>query len=156
MDGLPVTIRMLDPPLHEFLPRPAQVNEDMTKLLGFEDPNELIEAIESMHEENPMLGLRGCRLAIVREGLTTMQVEAIMHGAIDVKENNAAANPRPRIMIPLVGNIAEFKHQALEVKAAAKRVQEERKMNISYEIGTMIEVRTIECFSECRTLNNPL
>ena len=140
MDNLPVTIRMLDPPLHEFLPRPAQINDDMAKLLGFEDPDELIEAIESMHEENPMLGLRGCRLAIVREGLTTMQVEAIMHAAIDLKEKNAAANPRPRIMIPLVGNIAEFKHQALEVKATAKRVEEERKMKINYEIGTMVEV----------------
>ncbi|KAL3922426.1 MAG: hypothetical protein SGILL_002212 [Bacillariaceae sp.] len=140
MDGLPVTVRMLDPPLHEFLPRPAQVNDDMVKLLGFENAERLIDAIESMHEENPMLGLRGCRLAIVREGLTTMQVEAIMHAAIDIKESIPNANPRPRLMIPLVGNLSEFKHQALEVKAAATRVLKERQMEIPFEIGTMIEV----------------
>lgn len=140
MNGLPVTVRMLDPPLHEFLPRPSQVDDDMAKVLGYEDPEELIDAIESMHEENPMLGLRGCRLAIVREGLTTMQVEAIMHAAADLKEKDTGADPRPRIMIPLVGNIEEFKHQALEVKAAAKRVLEVRAMDIAYEIGTMIEV----------------
>jgi pyruvate, orthophosphate dikinase len=112
----------------------------MAKVLGYEDPEELIDAIESMHEENPMLGLRGCRLAIVREGLTTMQVEAIMHAAADLKEKDAGADPRPRIMIPLVGNIEEFKHQALEVKAAAKRVLDLRDMVIPYDIGTMIEV----------------
>ncbi|KAL3917276.1 MAG: hypothetical protein SGILL_004791 [Bacillariaceae sp.] len=140
MDGLPVTVRMLDPPLHEFLPRPEQVNVDMAKLLGFDSPERLVEAIESMHEENPMLGLRGCRLAIVREGLSTMQVEAIMHAAADIKEANSSANPRPRLMIPLVGNVSEFKHQALEVKAAATRVLRERKVEVPFEIGTMIEV----------------
>jgi pyruvate, orthophosphate dikinase len=140
MNGLPVTIRMLDPPLHEFLPRPSQVDDDMAKVLGYEDPDELIDAIECMHEENPMLGLRGCRLAIVREGLTTMQVEAIMNAAADLREKDPSADPRPRIMIPLVGNVEEFKHQALEVKAAAKRVLELRDTVIPFEIGTMIEV----------------
>jgi pyruvate, orthophosphate dikinase len=140
MNGLPVTVRMLDPPLHEFLPRPSQVGDDMAKTLGYEDPEDLVDAIESMHEENPMLGLRGCRLAIVREGLTTMQVEAIMHAAADLKEKDSTLDPHPRIMIPLVGNIAEFKQQALEVKAAAKRVLQERKSDIPFEIGTMIEV----------------
>lgn len=141
MNGLPVTVRLLDPPLHEFLPRPAAVNDDMAKQLGFESSEELVEAIDSMHEENPMLGLRGCRLAIVREGLSTMQVEAIMNAAADLLEKDPVnAKPRPRIMIPLVGNVAEFQHQALEVKRTAQRVQEERKMTIKYEIGTMIEV----------------
>jgi pyruvate,orthophosphate dikinase len=69
-----------------------------------------------------------------------MQVEAIMHAAADIKEADASANPCPRLMIPLVGNVSEFKHQALEVKAAATRVLKERKMNIPFEIGTMIEV----------------
>lgn len=140
MNGMPVTVRMLDPPLHEFLPRPTQVNDALAKMCGYEDPSELVNAVESMHEENPMLGLRGCRLAIVREGLTTMQVEAIMHAAVDLKEEDASANPYPRIMIPLVGNISEYKHQALEVKAAAQRVLKERNADILYEIGTMIEV----------------
>lgn len=143
MDGLPVTVRMLDPPLHEFLPRPKQIDDEMARTLGYEDPEELVDAIESMHEENPMLGLRGCRLAIVREGLTTMQVEAIIHAAADLKEKDPSANPRPRIMIPLVGNVAEFKLQALEVKAAAKRVLKLRNLDtndIPFEIGTMIEV----------------
>lgn len=149
MNGLPVTVRMLDPPLHEFLPHPEQVNYEMTKQLGFENEAELIEAIESMHEENPMLGLRGCRLAIVREGLTTMQVEAIMHAAADLMEKDpVGGKPLPRIMIPLVGNIAEFKHQALEIKAAAQRVEEERKMLIPFEIGTMIEVPRAALISE--------
>ncbi len=141
MNGLPVTVRMLDPPLHEFLPHPEQVNEEMAKELGFETAKDLIEAIESMHEENPMLGLRGCRLGIVREGLTTMQVEALIHAAADLMEKDPVnANPRPRIMIPLVGNVAEFKQQALEAKTAAQRVEKERKIFVPFEIGTMIEV----------------
>mmetsp|Transcript_58392 Transcript_58392/g.142806 ORF Transcript_58392/g.142806 Transcript_58392/m.142806 type:complete len:912 (-) Transcript_58392:200-2935(-) len=140
MDGLPVTVRLLDPPLHEFLPRPEAVNDDMVKQLGFDSKEELIEAIQSMHEENPMLGLRGCRLAIVREGLSQMQVEAIMSAAADVIDANSKANPRPRIMIPLVGHLAEFKKQAIEVKRTAERVKVDRSMDIKYEIGTMIEV----------------
>lgn len=140
MDGLPVTVRLLDPPLHEFLPRPEAVNDDMVKQLGFESKDELVDAIQSMHEENPMLGLRGCRLAIVREGLTTMQVEAIMSAAADLISENPNANPCPRIMIPLVGHVAEFRDQALEVKRTAERIKTERKIEIRYEIGTMIEV----------------
>ena len=79
MDGKPVTIRLCDPPLHEFLPKIAQVDDDMTKELGYDDQGALIADIEAMHEENPMLGLRGCRLAIVRPELTDMQVEVSIH-----------------------------------------------------------------------------
>ena len=142
MNDKPVTIRMLDPPLHEFLPRLSQVDEAMAMQLGFgTDAKGLREKIDSLHEENPMLGLRGCRLAIVRPELTVMQVEAILHAAADLLEERPGdAKPRPRIMIPLVGSVAEFEKQALTVKRVADRVQKERKMKIPYEIGTMMEV----------------
>ncbi len=140
MDGKPVTVRLLDPPLHEFLPRPAQVDKELCAQLGFTEPDELVAAIEELHEENPMLGLRGCRLAIVREGLTEMQVEAIMNAAADRIEEDVNAKPHPRIMVPLVGTVAEFEQQALLIKKTAERVKVERKSNVVYEIGTMIEV----------------
>jgi len=141
MDAKPVTIRLLDPPLHEFLFRSDQVDEAMAMQLGFgTDVKALKEKVESLHEENPMLGLRGCRLAIVRPELTVMQVEAILNAAADLLEENPVAEPRPRIMVPLVGSVAEFEHQALTIKRVATRVQKERGMNISYEIGTMLEV----------------
>lgn len=141
MDGLPVTVRLLDPPLHEFLPQLDQVDEAMAEQLGFgTDVNGLKDKIASLHEENPMLGLRGCRLAIVRPELTVMQTEAILHAAADVGQENPEAKPRPRIMVPLVGSIAEFEQQALTIKRVAKRVQKERGMGLPYEIGTMLEV----------------
>lgn len=141
MNDKPVTVRLLDPPLHEFLPRPEQVNDELAKQLGYNKPSELIEAVEAMHEENPMLGLRGCRLAIARQGLSEMQVEAIMNAAADLMEKDPVnAKPRPRIMVPLVGNVNEFEQQALVIKATAEKVKADRKINIPYEIGTMIEV----------------
>lgn len=141
MNDKPVTVRLLDPPLHEFLPRPNQVNQELATQLGYSIPEDLIDAIETLHEENPMLGLRGCRLGIVREGLTEMQVEAIMHAAADLMEKDPAnAKPRPRIMVPLVGTVAEFEQQGLIIKKTAEKVKAERKIDIPYEIGTMIEV----------------
>eukprot|EP00980_Cylindrotheca_fusiformis_P003579 scaffold794_cov131-Cylindrotheca_fusiformis.AAC.3 len=138
MNDKPVTIRLLDPPLHEFLPRVGQVDTALAAQLGFNDPKELIAAIESMHEENPMLGLRGCRLGVVRRGLTEMQVDAIMNAAADLAQQDG--KPRPRIMIPLVGSVNEFEEQALIVKAIAEKVMTERRLDFPYEIGTMIEV----------------
>lgn len=140
MDNKPVTIRLLDPPLHEFLPRGSEVNETFALALGYEDKQALLDDIESMHEENPMLGLRGCRLAIVHSELTVMQVEAIMRAAADLLDENPKAKPFPRIMVPLVGSVAEFQQQAILIKNTAERVKEERGHNIRYEIGTMIEV----------------
>ena len=119
MDSKPVTIRLLDPPLHEFLPRVQQVDEAMATELGYSSPGSLISDIEDMHEENPMLGLRGCRLAIVRPEVATMQAEAIINAAIDVMEADPNAKPFPRIMVPLVGSISEFENQALAIKKAA-------------------------------------
>jgi len=142
MNGNPVTIRLLDPPLHEFLPRPEAVHEEMAEELGFgRDTSQMLACIESMHEENPMLGLRGCRLGIVKPEFTQMQVEAIMTAAADfMEESPNTANVHPRIMIPLVGSINEYKNQALLIKREAERIKAERKLDIPYEIGTMIEV----------------
>ena len=142
MNGLPVTIRLLDPPLHEFLPRLDQCDADLAEQLGYgSDVRALRETIESMEEENPMLGLRGCRLGLTRPELTVMQVEAVMHGAADwLKADPGCADPRPRIMIPLVGSVAEFERQARTVRAVAESVKEARGLDIPYEIGTMMEV----------------
>jgi pyruvate,orthophosphate dikinase len=141
MDGKIVTVRMLDPPLHEFLPRPEKVTKELAEQLGFGgDTKAFTDAINAMHEENPMLGLRGCRLGIIHPDFTEMQVEAIMNAAADQIDENPKANPRPRIMIPLIGSTAEFKNQALICKAVAERINKERMVDIPYEIGTMIEV----------------
>ena len=142
MNNKPVTIRMLDPPLHEFLPRQEQLDDTMAMQLGYGvDINALKDDIASLHEENPMLGCRGCRLAIVRPELTVMQVEAIIHAAADFMEENLSTNKsRPRIMIPLVGSVAEFEVQAKVVRNVAERVKKERMVDVPYEIGTMIEV----------------
>ena len=137
-----VTIRLLDPPLHEFLPRPEQVHEKVAEELGFgKDVKRMLARIDSMHEENPMLGLRGCRLGIVKPEFTEMQVDSIMNAAADfMEESPETARPHPRIMIPLIGSIAEYKNQALIIKREAQRIRIERGIDIPYEIGTMIEV----------------
>lgn len=142
MNNMSVTIRMLDPPLHEFLPRHEQLDDAMAMQLGYGvDVKALKDDIEALHESNPMLGCRGCRLAIVRPELTVMQVEAIMHAAADFIEDDRMTNkPLPRIMIPLISSVAEFEVQAKIVRSVAERVKNERQLDIPYEIGTMIEV----------------
>lgn len=136
----PVTIRLLDPPLHEFLPRESEVNPRFARSLGYPNSQALLKDIEAMHEENPMLGLRGCRLAIVHSELTVMQVEAIMRAAADAAHENKDTRPYPRIMVPLVGSVQEFYQQALLIKQTAERVKKETNSSVRYEIGTMIEV----------------
>lgn len=138
MDGKPVTIRLLDPPLHEFLPQVCEVNATFAKELGYDDQMNLVEDIKDMHEANPMLGLRGCRLGICCPELTAMQVEAIMHAAADLIKQGG--NPFPRIMVPLIGSVLEFTNQALLIKRTAEMVKVVRRIDIPYEIGTMIEV----------------
>lgn len=100
MDGKPVTVRLLDPPLHEFLPKVSEVTPEFAKTLGYDDAERLKEDIQDLHEENPMLGLRGCRLGICRPELTEMQVEAIMNAAADLMEEKL--NPYPRIMVRVI------------------------------------------------------
>ena len=102
MDGFPVTIRLLDPPLHEFLPKVSEVDQEFAESLNYTDPHALIKDIEDLGEENPMLGLRGCRLGICRSELTEMQVEAIINAAADLMAASSDANPLPRIMVPLM------------------------------------------------------
>ena len=133
MDGLPVTIRLLDPPLHEFLPHEPAQQEQMAEEMGV--PLSQIEAkITSLHEFNPMLGHRGCRLGITYPEIYEMQVEAIFEAAANVRAEGV--NPLPEIMIPLVGTVREF----TDLKAMIDRVAADIDGDIDYLVGTMIEV----------------
>ncbi len=133
MDGLPVTIRLLDPPLHEFLPHEPAQQQQMAEEMGV--PLSQIEAkIASLHEFNPMLGHRGCRLGITYPEIYEMQVEAIFAAAVNVRAQGV--NPRPEIMIPLVGTEREFS----DLKAMVDRVAVAVGGTIEYLVGTMIEI----------------
>ena len=133
MDGLPVTIRLLDPPLHEFLPHEPAQQQQMAEEMGV--PLSQIEAkITSLHEFNPMLGHRGCRLGITYPEIYEMQVEAIFEAAVNVRAEGV--NPLPEIMIPLVGTEREFS----DLKAMVDRVAVAVGGTIEYLVGTMIEI----------------
>ena len=133
MDGLPVTIRLLDPPLHEFLPHEPAQQQQMAEEMGV--PLSQIEAkIVSLHEFNPMLGHRGCRLGITYPEIYEMQVEAIFEAAANVRAKGV--NPLPEIMIPLVGTEREFS----DLKAMIDRVAVAVGGTIEYLVGTMIEI----------------
>ncbi len=137
LNGLPATIRLLDPPLHEFLPNDHTSRHEMALQLGI-SVEEIAQKISLLHEFNPMLGFRGCRLAIIYPEILRMQVRAIIEAAIAVKRTGIAVHPE--IMIPLVGNYKEFdfcKKHALET---INNVFEEQGLHIQYKIGTMIEV----------------
>jgi pyruvate,orthophosphate dikinase len=139
MDGFPVTIRLLDPPLHEFLPslKDEAVLAALAKKLG-STVDELKEQVEASEEVNPMLGLRGCRLGITRPAIIEMQVRAVLEAALNAIDAGVVA--RPDIMIPLVGKVEEFRHQAALVRQVAAQVFEERGKTCEYKIGTMIEI----------------
>ena len=145
MTGLPVIIRLLDPPLHEFLPDYVETLLELKKMreegLSEEDikeKEELLKAIRSMQEANPMLGLRGCRLGITRPDVYQMQVRAIIEAACDVIDEGY--EPVVEIMIPLVADKIELKITREESEKIIKEVLEKRGKNISYKIGTMIEL----------------
>jgi pyruvate,orthophosphate dikinase len=140
MDGLPVTIRLLDPPLHEFLPDLTEVSVRVA-LAGAgatEQDKKLLDAVRRLHEENPMLGLRGVRLGLVIPGLYAMQVRAIAHAAAD--RVKAGGNPRPEIMIPLVGAVQELEAAREETERVLAEVWAETGAEVHTLIGTMIEV----------------
>jgi pyruvate,orthophosphate dikinase len=137
MNGRPVTIRTLDPPLHEFLPHSAKEISVLAAELKISE-KKLKEKIESLHEFNPMLGFRGCRLGIVYPEITEMQVRAIIEAAINVVKKGI--NVKPEIMIPLVSQVNEFKLQEEIVRKVAKEVMEEKGKKIKYLVGTMIEL----------------
>ena len=137
LDGFPATIRFLDPPLHEFLPHTHEQQQDLAKKLSI--PVAKIEArVNELHEFNPMLGFRGCRLGIKYPEITRMQARAVFEAAaLCVK---AKIKCKPEIMIPLVGFKRELDLQVAVVHETAKLVQAEKKVKISYSVGTMIEV----------------
>ncbi len=137
MDGLPVTIRTLDPPLHEFLPHEQAEIEALAKKLG-KDPVAVKERLEALKESNPMLGFRGCRLGIMYPEITEMQARAIFQAAITVKKDGISVHPE--VMIPLVAVDNELKIQAELVRNVADEVMKEAGMTVDYLVGTMIEL----------------
>ena len=137
MKGRPVTIRTLDPPLHEFLPHSEKEIAELAGELGIET-SKLKAKIESLHEFNPMLGFRGCRLGVVFPEITEMQARAIIEAAVNVSKKGIEV--KPEIMIPLVGHVNEFILQEDIVRRVAKDVMNEKGKKISYLVGTMIEL----------------
>jgi pyruvate, orthophosphate dikinase len=140
MDGLPVTIRLIDPPLHEFLPDLTELSVKVA-LAGdaaTEQDRKLLDAVRRLHEQNPMLGLRGVRLGLVIPGLFAMQVRAIAHAAAQCKK--AGGEPRPEIMIPLTASVQEMEISRDEVAKVVSEVEEETGTSVHTLIGTMIEV----------------
>jgi pyruvate, orthophosphate dikinase len=137
LKGLPATIRTLDPPLHEFLPQTEAQQEDLAKKLGV--PVEKIHRrVEELHEFNPMLGHRGCRLGITFPEVTEMQARAIFEAAAEVQKSGVKV--KPEVMIPLVGFPKELKLQIDIVNSVAAEVAREKKTRFNYQVGTMIEI----------------
>jgi pyruvate,orthophosphate dikinase len=137
MDGLPVTIRLLDPPLHEFLPHGGEESKLLARTLGLQRA-ELARIVESLRETNPMLGHRGCRLGITYPEITEMQGRAIFEAA--VKSKRRGIDVRPEIMIPLVATVAEFDNQRAILEDVARQVIGGMGEDLPYTIGTMIEL----------------
>lgn len=137
MDGLPVTIRLLDPPLHEFVPHDEKGQMEMAKVMNisYKDIN---ERVESLMESNPMLGLRGCRLGNLYPEITEMQTRAIMEAALELKNEGITAVPE--IMVPLTGIVYEFKAQKEIIETTIAKVFAENNDSVEYKIGTMIEI----------------
>ena len=137
MASLPVTIRLLDPPLHEFLPQDRASQAEMARRLGVR-PAVVKAKVEQLHEFNPMLGHRGCRLAITYPAICRMQARAVIEAALNVKK--AGMVVLPEIMIPLAGAVEELKLVKDHIVDEIEKVFKERKTRIKYMIGTMIEV----------------
>ena len=137
LKGLPATIRFLDPPLHEFLPNSAESQLDLAKKLGI-PVEKIINRVHELHEFNPMLGFRGCRLGIKYPEITSMQARAVFEAAADATKDGFKA--KPEVMIPLVGFKRELDLQVAIVHDVAKKVQAEKKTKLTYSVGTMIEI----------------
>jgi pyruvate,orthophosphate dikinase len=144
MDGYPVIIRLIDPPLHEFLPSQEDLLVAVTQMRtkgetkGLEEKERMLEAVNKLHESNPMMGLRGIRLGIVYPDIMRMQVRAIFEAASDAAKKGI--DVKPEIMIPLTGHINELKHVQPQLEAIGKEVMEEKGVDFSYKFGTMIEI----------------
>jgi len=137
MDGHPVTVRLLDPPLHEFLPNEPEEIERVAKQLGMKS-QKFARIVRSLKEFNPMLGHRGCRLGITYPEITEMQTRAILEAAVELK--NKGGKVYPEIMVPLIGTPQEFRSQRLVIDRTAKQVFDELGDSINYKVGTMIEI----------------
>ena len=137
MDGQAVNIRLLDPPLHEFVPHDAKGQQIMAQEMG-KTVEEIEALVKGLEEVNPMLGLRGCRLGITYPEITAMQTKAILGAALMLKKEGF--DPKPEIMVPLVGTENELKQQQDVIKAAAKELFTEEGMEVEFKLGTMIEI----------------
>ena len=137
MDGCPVNIRLLDPPLHEFVPHDLAGQQTMAEEMGV-DLATIQRRVNSLAENNPMLGHRGCRLGITFPEITAMQTRAILSAACELKKEGK--DPRPEIMVPLIGTLHEFEPQKEIIEKTAKEVFAEYGIEIEFEIGTMIEI----------------
>jgi pyruvate,orthophosphate dikinase len=140
MDGLPVTIRLIDPPLHEFLPDLTEISVKVAVAgdAATDADRRLLAAVRRLHEQNPMLGLRGVRLGLVIPGLFDMQVRAIAHAAVECKRTGG--NPRPEIMIPLTASVQEMEITREQTARVLAAVEKETGVAVHTLIGTMIEV----------------
>ena len=137
MEGFGVTVRLLDPPLHEFVPHELAMQKELADEMGL-TLDQIKVKVADLEEFNPMLGHRGCRLGITYPEITEMQARAIIEAALNLKARGIDA--RPEIMVPLVGTVAELKNQTDIIHATIQKVFEERNMKIDYLVGTMIEV----------------
>ena len=137
MNGMPVNIRLLDPPLHEFVPHDVKGQEAMAQEMG-KSLAFIQKRVASLAEVNPMLGLRGCRLGITYPEITAMQTKAILGAALRLKSEGF--NPKPEIMVPLVGTEKELEAQQQVIKTAAKELFQEKGASIEFKLGTMIEI----------------
>ncbi|HLB12583.1 MAG TPA: putative PEP-binding protein, partial [Dehalococcoidia bacterium] len=145
MGGRPVVIRLLDPPLHEFLPRQEELIVQVTELRCkdgdaalLQEMEDLLKTVERMREQNPMLGTRGCRLGLIYPAINEMQVRAILGAAIELKRESL--DVRPEIMIPLVGHVNEIRLVREQLERVARQVEEEMSGRVPYKFGTMMEI----------------
>jgi pyruvate,orthophosphate dikinase len=144
MTGLPVIVRLIDPPLHEFLPELVELVEEIATMRakgetkGLKEKEELLVSVQSLHESNPMMGLRGVRLSIVMPEIVEMQVRAIFEAAADVKLRGF--DPHPEVMIPLTGHINELTAIQPRLEEIASDVMEKKGVEFEYKFGTMIEI----------------
>jgi pyruvate,orthophosphate dikinase len=144
MNGYPVIIRLIDPPLHEFMPDEEKLFEEVVTMRvkgetkGLKEKEDLLASIKSLHESNPMMGLRGVRLSIAMPEIVEMQVRAIFEAAADCTKRGIVV--RPEVMIPLTGTVKELEWIQPRLERIAKAVMEEKKVNFTYKFGTMIEI----------------
>jgi pyruvate, orthophosphate dikinase len=145
MDGLPVTIRLLDPPLHEFLPKREELMVEIAKLeltdpksSRLQEAREVLRRVEELHEFNPMLGLRGCRLGITYPEISEMQARAIFEAAVNVTRQGIKVIPE--VMVPLIVTVKEMENQGAIIRQVAEQVFKEKGTRVEYLVGTMIEL----------------